>query len=176
MVEQRPEPWMRGTYREIDPLRRGVLHALELAEEDAERWCASLSGTAFFARPQGLPSVAFHLRHTARSLDRLLCYAEGRVLDQRQLVLLRSEMDEGTKAEVSEEFGEGLRAAKQRMLQFSPESFGEARGIGRKQLPTTVGGLLVHCAEHTARHVGQMVTTAKIVAAADGQRVDGSAD
>jgi len=32
-------------------------------------------------------------------------------------------------------------------------------------LPTTVGGLLVHVADHTQRHVGQAVTTAKIVVA-----------
>jgi hypothetical protein len=30
-------------------------------------------------------------------------------------------------------------------------------------LPTSVGGLLVHCADHTQRHVGQAVTTAKVV-------------
>ena len=33
------EPWLRGTLREVDAVRRQVLHALELAGEDAERWC-----------------------------------------------------------------------------------------------------------------------------------------
>jgi uncharacterized damage-inducible protein DinB len=41
----------------------------------------------------------------------------------------------------------------------------EARQVGKKQLPTTVGGLLVHVADHTQRHVGQAITTSKIVAA-----------
>ena len=40
-----------------------------------------------------------------------------------------------------------------------------SRGVGKKQLPSTVGGLLVHIAEHTQRHVGQAITTSKIVAA-----------
>jgi len=31
-----------------------------------------------------------------------------------------------------------------------------------------VGGLLVHVAEHTQRHVGQAITTAKIVVAKRG--------
>jgi len=39
----------------------------------------------------------------------------------------------------------------------------QARKVGKKELPTSVGGLLVHCADHTSRHVGQVVTTAKLV-------------
>jgi uncharacterized damage-inducible protein DinB len=38
----------------------------------------------------------------------------------------------------------------------------EARAVGRKQLPTTVIGLLIHIAEHTQRHTGQCVTIAKL--------------
>jgi uncharacterized damage-inducible protein DinB len=41
----------------------------------------------------------------------------------------------------------------------------QPRAVGKKALPTTVGGLLVHVADHTQRHVGQAVTTAKIVVA-----------
>jgi uncharacterized damage-inducible protein DinB len=37
--------------------------------------------------------------------------------------------------------------------------------VGKKQLPTSVGGLLVHLADHTQRHVGQIVTTAKVLKA-----------
>lgn len=159
------EPWMRDTHRELDPLRRGVVHALELAEEDAARWGMPLSDAELFARLSGLPPVAFHLRHTARSLDRLLTYAAGQGLNKTQLEKLGSEAAEGSKGEVWQEFTEGLRTAKERVLGFKPETFSEVRGIGRKQLPTTVGGLLVHCAEHTARHVGQMVTTAKLLTA-----------
>ncbi len=164
------EPWMRGTHGGLDPLRRAVVHALEQAGEDAERWAAPFGEEQMFARPHGLPSVAFHLRHTVRSLDRLLTYAEGRMLDGAQLAALGTEHDAGTAGKVMQEFRDGLWAAKQRVRGFDPARYGEARGIGRKQLPTTVGGLLVHCAEHTQRHVGQMVTTAKVVASvgADG--------
>ncbi len=159
------EPWMRDTHRELDPVRRGVIHALELAAEDAARWCAGLEEGQMFARPLALPAVAFHLRHIARSLDRLLTYAEGRPLEEAQLALLASEMADGSKAEVLREFEGGLRSATERVLRLKPARLGEARGIGRKQLPTTLGGLLVHCAEHTSRHVGQAVTTAKVILA-----------
>ena len=167
VASREPEPWLRGTLTEVEPVRRAVLHALELAGEDAARWAEGLSDAEMFARPAGLPSVAFQLRHIVRSLDRLLTYAESgflsslelRGLSEAQMTALRTEMDEGFAAEVLREFREGLRSAMERVRAFGPEQFAEVRGVGRKQLPTTVVGLLIHCAEHTQRHVGQMVTT-----------------
>ena len=162
------EPWLRGTLTEVEPVRRAVLHALELAVEDVARWCEGLSDAEMFVRPVGLPPVAFQLRHIARSLDRLLTYAEARSLDEGQLAALKTEMDAGTAAEVMEEFRAGLELARGRVLAVGPETFVEPRGVGRKMLPTTVVGLLIHCAEHTQRHVGQMVITVKVVKAAVG--------
>ncbi len=159
------EPWMRNTHLELDPLCRGVIHALELAEEDVARWCAGLGDEAMFARPFGLPPVAFHLRHIGRSLDRLLSYAESRMLDAAQLALLASELADGSAEEVLRDFADGLRSATARVLRFEPANYTLDRGIGRKRLPTTVAGLLIHCAEHTSRHLGQAVTTAKVVTA-----------
>jgi uncharacterized damage-inducible protein DinB len=160
------EPWLRGTLAEVEPVRRAVLHALELAVEDAERWCESLNDDEMFRRPHGLPSVAFQLRHIARSLNRLLTYAEGRQLDETQLGALASEMTEaGSAAHVLAEFHTCIDSTLERIHAIIPESFAEPRGVGRKMLPTTVAGLLIHCAEHTQRHVGQMVTTAKVVLA-----------
>ena len=52
-----------------------------------------------------------------------------------------------------------------RIRAFLPEQMEEGRTVGKKQLPTSVGGLLVHVADHTQRHVGQAITTAKIVVA-----------
>ena len=163
------EPWLRGTLAEVDALRRQVLHALELAAEDAERWCDGLTDEEMNARPFGVAPVAFHLRHIARSLDRLLTYAEGGQLSEEQMSALRSELDDGAVgAVVLQELRDGLAEARRRVLMFSPARYEEGRGVGRKMLPATVGGLLVHCAEHTQRHVGQMVTTAKVVVAMRG--------
>jgi uncharacterized damage-inducible protein DinB len=39
----------------------------------------------------------------------------------------------------------------------------DPRLVGRAQLPSNVLGLLFHAAEHTMRHTGQVITTAKIV-------------
>jgi uncharacterized damage-inducible protein DinB len=123
-----------------------------------------LSDAEMFARPVGLPSVAFQLRHIARSLDRLLTYVEAKQLDEAQLAVLTTEMSEdGSAASVLAEFRGGLRSAKECVRAIAPTSFAEPRGVGRKMLPTTVAGLLIHCAEHTQRHVGQMVTTVKVL-------------
>jgi len=77
------EPWLRGTESEMPAVARAVLHALQLAEEDFARWCGGLSDEEMNARPAGLASVAFHIRHVARSVDRLLTYAEGRSLNEQ---------------------------------------------------------------------------------------------
>jgi uncharacterized damage-inducible protein DinB len=161
------EPWLRGTLTEVDPVRRAVLHALELTSEDVKRWCIPLTEAQLFARPSGLPPVAFQLRHIARSLDRLLSYAEGKQLTGTQLAALSTEMSqEGSAAAVMHEFHAGLEAATQRIRALSAALFLEPRTVGRRRLPTTVAGLLIHCAEHTQRHNGQCITTAKIQMAA----------
>jgi uncharacterized damage-inducible protein DinB len=163
MTTEQVEPWLRGTLAEIDPVRRGVLHALELAAEDVAKWCEGLSDEEMEARPFGVASVGFHVRHLVRSLDRLLTYAEGETLTKVQMDKLQSEMVSAGRDKTMMEFAEGIEVAGVRVRRFAPDSFETVRGIGRKMLPTTVGGLLVHCADHTQRHVGQAVTTAKFV-------------
>jgi uncharacterized damage-inducible protein DinB len=160
------EPWLRGTLTEVDAVRRGVLHALELAREDVERWCSKLTDEELELRPFGLPSVGFQMRHIVRSLDRLLTYAEGNQLSGEQLSALKTEMvGAGSREALFAEFARGIDLAMKRVLAISPEDFAEARGVGRSELPSNVGGLLVHCADHTQRHVGQAVTTAKVAIA-----------
>jgi hypothetical protein len=88
-----PEPWLRGTLGDLPAAVRAVVHALELAREDAERWCGGLTGLEVNLEPAGLPSVAFQLRHIAGSVDRLLTYAEGRELDEAQLAELKRESE-----------------------------------------------------------------------------------
>jgi uncharacterized damage-inducible protein DinB len=163
---QQPEPWLRGTLAEVPAVARGVLHALELAQEDVNRWCESLSEADLNARPFELPPIAFHLRHITRSLDRLLAYAEGNQLSAEQIAALKSEMEPGAGREVLfAEFSQGLENAAHRVRALAVGDLEQPRFVGKKQLPTTVGGLLVHLADHTQRHVGQVVTTAKILLA-----------
>jgi uncharacterized damage-inducible protein DinB len=163
---QQPEPWLRGTLTEVPAVARGVLHAFELAQEDVNRWCESLSDADLNAHPFELPPIAFHLRHIARSLDRLLAYAEGNQLSSDQIALLKSEMEPGAQRDVLfAEFSQGLQDAARRVLVLAKGDLEQPRFVGKKLMPTSVGGLLVHLADHTQRHVGQVVTTAKVLMA-----------
>jgi uncharacterized damage-inducible protein DinB len=163
----RPELWLRGTLTEFPAVHRAVLHVLQQAREDLERWCGDLSDAEINARPGEVAPVAFHLRHIARSIDRLLTYAEGRPLSEVQLAALETELSPGAVSEeVFKELRDALEQAATRVRTFAADQLEFPRTVGRQSLPTTIGGLLVHVAEHTQRHVGQAITTAKIVRAA----------
>lgn len=168
-----PEPWLRGTMTDVPPVQRAVLHAMELAKDDLERWCWDLSDEELNAYPNHLASVAFHLRHIARSIDRLLTYAEGNGLSAEQIALMKGELDPGASHEAA--FAELRRAfdsSAARIRAFSSESLSQPRTVGRQPMPTTVAGLLVHVADHTQRHVGQAITTAKLVKSSRPKALD----
>jgi uncharacterized damage-inducible protein DinB len=159
-----PEPWLRGTLTEIPAVARAVLHALQHAKQDLWKWCYGLTEEELNERPRGIAPVAFHLRHISRSLDRLLTYAEDGVLNETQSTLLKSESEQGTlHDEVFAELEQALQNSAARIRALAAADLESPRRVGKKQLPTTAGGLLVHVADHTQRHVGQAITTAKLV-------------
>jgi uncharacterized damage-inducible protein DinB len=161
-----PEPWLRGTHSDLPAVLRAVLHAFELAQEDVHAWTADLADADLHATPFGVTSIAFHLRHITRALDRLLAYAEGSQLSSEQITAMKTESDPGvSRDELFSEFNAGLESAAQRIRAFAGSDLDQPRAVGRKQLPTTIGGLLVHLADHTQRHTGQIVTTAKFLKA-----------
>ena len=165
-VETRPsvEPWLRGTYADVPAVGRAVLHALDLALEDLTKWTAGLRDGEIHAQPLGLTSVAFHLRHIARSTDRLLSYAEGKQLSDEQMAALRSEKQgDETLAMLLADVESSFVDAAERVRVLATADLNTFRGVGRKQLPTSIGGALVHVADHTQRHAGQVVTTAKVL-------------
>jgi uncharacterized damage-inducible protein DinB len=165
---------LQGTHSEIPAVPRAALHAIELAQEDLTFWCGELSEQELFATPSGLPSIAFHLRHIARSLDRLLTYAEGHQLSERQLQTLNSEAESRcSRAEIFSELLAAFTETSARILKLSEklDTLNQLRTVGRRNLPTTVAGLLVHIADHTQRHVGQAITTAKVLVAHRGQNL-----
>jgi len=163
------EPWLRGTYSEVPAVPRAVLHALDLALDDLTKWTEGLTDAEVHSQPFGLPSLAFHLRHIARSTDRLLSYAEGNQLTADQLTALKSEQTHPSEsapeplAALLAEVEVSFSNAADRIRVLSTADFNTFRGVGRKQLPTSIGGALIHIADHTQRHAGQVVTTAKIL-------------
>jgi uncharacterized damage-inducible protein DinB len=158
------EPWLSGTRAEVPAVGRAVLHALDLALDDLTKWTEGLSDEEVEAQPLGLPSVAFHLRHIARSTDRILTYAEGGQISTEQLALLKAEQSgEESLGALLAEVETSFRNAGDRIRGLATADLNTFRGVGRKQLPTSIGGALIHVADHTQRHVGQVVTTAKVL-------------
>ena len=160
------EPWLRGTHTDVPPAARAVIHALELAADDAKRWTEGLSDLEIHARPFGLMCVASQLRHIAGSADRLLTYAEGGQLSESQLSAMKAEQSGGeTLEQLLAELDAAVGRASDRVRALAGGDLNSARKVGRKQLPTTLGGALIHVADHTQRHTGQLVTTAKVLKA-----------
>lgn len=160
------EAWLSGKLNGFSPVMMPAAHALVQAIADLKNSTIDLTDEELLTKPNGAPSVAFHLRHIAGSIDRLLTYAKGENLDEAQFEFLKREARE-TSALNAEELVSRTVSAIENALWFykvvAPETLFEERTVGRKKLPTNVFGLLFHIAEHTARHVGQITTTAKIV-------------
>jgi uncharacterized damage-inducible protein DinB len=161
------EPWLGGTHTDVPAAGRAVLHALELALDDLTKWTAGLNDAEVHMQPLGLTTIAFHLRHIARATDRLLTYAEGGQLSAEQLAALKSELEgrQESLAELLAEVEVAFTDAAERIRVLATANLDTPRFVGRKQLPTSIGGALIHVADHTQRHVGQVVTTAKVIKA-----------
>ena len=160
------EPWLRGAIEGVDAVLGATLHAFQQAREDLAHWTAGLSDEQIWARPHKLTALGFHLRHIAGSVDRLTTYLRGGQLDVVQIDFLQHEMDEGAgRDELLRGVEAALGASEEAIRGIDPATFGEARSVGRKRIPTTVAGLVVHLAEHTQRHVGEAIVTAKVVRA-----------
>src|SRR5690349_15389563 len=86
-----PEAWLRGPLHDVNPLLTPAAHALLQAAVDIERAASTLSAEQLWQKPGGAPSVGFHLRHVAGSIDRLLTYTRGRQLDAEQFQALSNE-------------------------------------------------------------------------------------
>lgn len=161
------EAWLRGPVDGVPALLMPAAHALIQAREDMRAAAEGLSVEQLWARPGNAASVGFHLRHIPGSLDRLLAYAAGRQLDADQLKRVREEGEPGDPpmpaAALLADVDRAVNAALDVLRDTHEEDLLEPRGVGRKQLPSNVLGLLFHAAEHTQRHAGQVITTAKLV-------------
>ena len=169
------EVWLRGSIEGIPASLQPVAHALLQAKEEVETIMTGFPPGFLWYRPAGLASAGFHLRHLTGVLDRLFTYAEGHLLDEAQLNYLKSEGNESANENISnlvDRFQMQVSKAVESLKSKDPEALYQFRGVGRSQLPSTMAGLLFHAAEHTMRHVGQLLVTARIMKAkAEGKEV-----
>ena len=162
------EVWLRGPLPDMPPLLQPVAHALLQAREELNAALHDFPPGLLNERPAGVASVGFHLQHLAGVLDRLSTYARAKALTPAQLAALAAEnppmaISANTVTELVQRFNNQVDKALAQLRATDYASLTELRGVGRAQVPSTVMGLLVHAAEHTTRHLGQLLVTAQWV-------------
>ena len=166
MSEQKPEVWMRGFIAEVPSLLQPVAHAILQVREEVNALLVNFPDSKLWIRPNGMASVGFHLQHLRGVLDRLFTYALGKSLTEEQFAYLQKEGKEDDRIssiQLVHQLNNQVDVAIEQ-LKATPESdLLKLRGIGRKQIPTNVLGLLFHAAEHSQRHTGQLMVTVKVV-------------
>jgi hypothetical protein len=168
-MSDKPEVWLRGPLENIPGLLQPVAHALLQAREEVNALIEGFPEELLWVKPVGLASPGFHLQHLAGVIDRLFTYARGEQLDQQQLATLAAEGKPGENtinvAVLLEKFNKQIDNALAQLSNVDENTLTETRWVGRAKLPSTVIGLYVHAAEHTMRHVGQLLVTIKILKA-----------
>lgn len=161
------EFWLEGPIEGVPPHLMPVAHALLQTGDDLREALATLTPEQLWHRPNGAASTGFHLRHLAGSLERLVTYAEGKPLTDEQRAALAAEKTHPSPlipVEALLDLVDARIAGALALLRVTPaSSLLEQRLVGRAQRPSTVLGLLSHAADHSQRHTGQAITTAKIV-------------
>lgn len=166
-MAQQLEVWQRGPLSEISPLLQPVAHALLQAREEINEYMDEFPAKLLWIRPAGMASVGFHLQHLSGVLDRVFTYARAESLSEFQFKQLHEEgsgdVDPFVVKDLVNRFNTQVDLALDQIKQTDDATLPDYRGVGRAGLPSTVIGLLFHAAEHTMRHVGQLMVTAAIV-------------
>ncbi len=159
------EVWLRGPVTGIPPLLQPVAHALLQAREELNDLMTDFPDRLLWEKPAGVASPGFHLKHLAGVLNRLFTYAKGQALAEEQLAFLREEESatEIPAGELVYLFNRQVDLALSQLQNTDAETLLETRTVGRARLPSNVLGLLIHAAEHTQRHVGQLIVTVRVV-------------
>lgn len=164
-----PEFWLHGPLPGVPPLLQPVAHALLQAREEVATITEDFPDKKLWERPSNVASPGFHLQHISGVIDRLFTYARGESLSAEQLRKLESEGTprgpQTTSAELRHDFHLQVEAAIEQLRLTEDHMLTEERKVGRLGLPSTVIGLLVHAAEHTQRHVGQLIVTVRVLTA-----------
>ncbi|SEK72761.1 DinB family protein [Parapedobacter koreensis] len=163
---QQPEVWMRGPIPGVPPLLQPVAHALLQAKEEMGRYMAGFDDSHLWVMPADVASVGFHLQHITGVIDRMFTYAADKPLSKLQFEYLQSEgkaLPGITAEDLVSAFGKQVDIAIARLQKMGEKDLTDTRHLGRKRIPTTLIGLLFHAAEHTQRHVGQLLVTVKLL-------------
>ncbi|QES87473.1 DinB family protein [Rhizosphaericola mali] len=162
----RTEVWLRNEKIEnLDPILQPAANALLEAKEELSIYLNDFPESKLWTKPAGCASIGFHLKHISGFLDRLLTYADGKMLDENQLDYLSKEefIEDIQLDKLLSNTINSIENTVEHYKSYPISTFTESRYVGRNKIPTTTIGLLFHAAEHTMRHIGQILVTSKIL-------------
>lgn len=165
-TDQKTEFWLSGPVEGIAAVLQPVVHAILQARREVFGAMDNFPETLLWQRPGGVASVAFHLQHLTGVLDRLFTYARDEQLSALQLDALQREGIEDKDVHLQnllQKFNDQVELAIIQLKNTREVSILEPRYVGRKRVPSTTLGLLFHAAEHTQRHTGQLLVTARVI-------------
>lgn len=166
MTDKQPEVWLRGPVKDIPDLLQPAAHALLQTLEEANKYTLNVPDSKLWKKPTGRASIAFHLQHITGVIDRMLTYAQDNTLSEKQFDYLKSEGVVNasiTKALLLQNLETKIQEALAYFKSIPNSNLTATRTVGRKKLPSTVIGLLFHAAEHSQRHIGQLLVTTSII-------------
>lgn len=166
MADKLPEVWLRGPLSNMPSLVQPVAQALLQAREELNELMNKFPEALLWDKVAGMASPGFHLQHLSGVLDRLFTYAKGEGLTEKQLEYLSAEGKPADNISVNllvEQFNLQVDKALRQLYETDESVLKEVRGVGRSQIPSTVIGLYTHAAEHTMRHLGQLLVTVKVL-------------
>ncbi|MEB0264113.1 MULTISPECIES: DinB family protein [unclassified Mucilaginibacter] len=162
-----PEVWLRGPLSDIPALLQPVAYALLQAREELNVLMITFPDELLWNKVAGMASPGFHLQHLTGVLDRLFTYARAEALNEEQVSYLSTEGKPTTKIynaiELVEAFNKQVDEALTQLSNVDETTLTDFRGVGRAQLPSTIMGLYTHSAEHTMRHLGQLIVTVAVL-------------
>jgi len=164
--KKQPEVWLRGPIPEIPQLLQPAAHALLQTYEELLLWLEEFDENLLWTKPAGRASVGFHLQHLTGVLDRMMTYAKEQSLTEAQFDYLKKEgiADENiTSTQLIANFEQKVDEALDYFKTLNTSVLLENRMVGRKALPSTTLGILFHAAEHSQRHLGQLLVTVSLL-------------
>ena len=90
-----PEPWMRGPIDGLEPLVAPVFYSFTQVREELAHYTEGLTTEQVWRQVNSLPTLGFHLRHIAGSVDRLMTYLTEGEISPEQIAQLKSEGQPG---------------------------------------------------------------------------------
>lgn len=165
-MSTKPEFWLSGPLPDIPGLLQPIAHTLLQVQSELYDIMIGFPEEKLWDKPKGLASVGFHIQHITGVLDRLFTYAHGESLSDSQLLFLKKEgliNQEIHTNDLLHQLDLQIKKSCNYLKSIDSETLTQQRLVGRKQIPSTKIGLIFHAAEHSMRHLGQLLVTVKML-------------